>query len=139
MTVPFPLLPRPLRWGGVVLVAAVICYFSLLAVPPETPAPGGLALPTWRHVLAYFGLGLSVAYAIADWPLSRRRKALLIVLIVTGYGAAIELGQAFVPERHASLTDVLINGVAAATSLVWYLLEPRVRFVHVGSAEPTEP
>ncbi|WP_152421082.1 VanZ family protein [Natronolimnohabitans innermongolicus] len=116
-------------------MAGVICYYSIFAIPPETPAPDGVSLPTWRHVLAYFGLGLSLAYALSDRPLSRRRKMILVVAVATGYGAAIEVGQAFVPERHASLADVVINGLAATLSLAWYALESRARFVELSATD----
>ena len=55
----------------------------------------------------------------------------IVFCAATGYGAAIELAQALVPERSASLVDVLMNAVAVAASLGWYLVEPRVRFVRV--------
>ena len=133
-----PLLPRSLRLGAVLVVCTIIFYYSILAIPPETPAPDLLELPTWRHVLAYVALGLSLAYAMTDRPLSRRRKALLVFALATGYGAAIELGQAFVPERHASLGDVLVNAVAVTTSLGWYLLEPRLEFVRLSGSTSEE-
>ncbi|MFP8958338.1 VanZ family protein [Natrialbaceae archaeon A-CW3] len=131
MAIPVPLLPRSLRLSGVFAVAFIIFYFSIVAVPPETPSPDSLPLPTWNHVLAYVTLGLSLAYAIADRDLPRSRKMLLVFVVATGYGALIELGQGLVPARHMSGIDILINAVAVAISLGWYLLEPRVRFVHV--------
>lgn len=131
--IPVPLVPRGLRWCGVGLVVTVIFYYSILAVPPETAAPDGIALPTWRHLLAYVALGLSIAYALADRPFSSRKKAHLVFALATGYGALIELGQAFVSGRHAALEDVLINAIAVAASLVWYVIEPRVEFVRISS------
>ncbi|WP_252699100.1 VanZ family protein [Natronosalvus vescus] len=131
MTIPVPLFPRSLRLGGVFAVAAIIFYFSILAIPPETPSPDTLPLPTWNHVLAYVTLGLSLAYAITDRNLPRSRKMLLVFVIATGYGALIELGQGLVPARHMSGIDILINAVAVAISLGWYLIEPRVQFVSV--------
>ena len=133
MALPLPVVPRSLRYAAVAIVCGIIFYFSILAIPPDTPAPDSLALPTWRHFLAYFVLGLSIAYTLTDRPISRRRKALLVVALATGYGALIELGQVFVPERHASLADVVINAASVSVSLCWYLIEPYVDHVDVTS------
>ena len=133
MALPLPVVPRSLRYAAVTIVCGIIFYFSILAIPPDTPAPDSVALPTWRHFLAYFVLGLSIAYALTDRPIPRRRKALLVLVLATGFGAFIELGQAFVPERHASLADVLINAASVSVSLCWYLIEPYADHVAVTS------
>lgn len=131
MRVPTPMVPRYARWTGVFVVLAVIFYYSIVAIPPDTASPGGIALPTWRHVLAYVALGYSLTYALCDSDLPRTRRFLLVLAIGTGYGICIELGQAFVPERTASVADALVNAVAVGSCIVWYALEPRLEFVRV--------
>ena len=133
MRLPLPVFPRSLRYLAVAIVCGIIFYFSVLAIPPDTPAPDGTDLPTWRHFLAYFVLGLSIAYTLTDRPISRKRKALLVLVLATGYGAVIELAQGFVPERHMALTDVFINAASVSVSLCWYLVEPYVDHVDIAT------
>ncbi|MFC7114621.1 VanZ family protein [Natronoarchaeum sp. GCM10025703] len=124
MALPLPVFPRRVRLLAVAIVCGIIFYFSVLVIPPETGAPDSLELPTARHLLAYFVLGLSVAYALTDRSLSRRRKALLVFVLATAYGAGIEVAQGFVPERHMTLVDGFVNAAAITASLGWYLIEP---------------
>lgn len=137
-----PLLTSRIRWLGVLTVAGLILYWSLPAAPPPDPiaptptsategTPDLLPLPTWRHFLAYCALGLSLSYAIADRSASPYRRAMIVFLAATGYGAVIELGQALVPHRSAHLADVVTNALGVAMSLIWYGLEPRLRFVRL--------
>ena len=135
MRLPLPVFPRSLRYLAVTIVCGIIFYFSVLAIPPETgaPAPDIIDLPTWRHFLAYFVLGLSIAYALTDRSISRKRKVLLVFVLATGYGAFIELAQGFVPERHMEVTDVFINAASVSVSLCWYLVEPYVEHVDIAA------
>ncbi|MDR5674263.1 hypothetical protein RH858_14130 [Halalkaliarchaeum sp. AArc-GB] len=71
MQLPVPLLPRVVRWGGVVVVAGLILYGSLLTVP-ETVVdeihPEFLPIHYWRHLVAYLTFALALAYA-TDHPI----------------------------------------------------------------------
>jgi len=148
-----PLLPRPIRWGAVLTVAALIGYWSLITTPPTIPQTS-LAITTTpetetpvktvtvplidfshpaqqRHALAYATLALTLAYAFTDYDLSTTNKAILVFALATGYGALMEFGQLFHPERVASLTDVAINALGVTLSLGWYAIEPYARFVPI--------
>lgn len=129
MRVPTPVAPRRIRWISVCAIAAVIFYFSVLAIPPDTASPDGIALPTWRHVLAYVALGYSLTYAFCDFELPRTQRFLIVLLLGTSYGICIELCQAFVPERTASVVDALVNALAVGSTIVWYTVEQRLRFI----------
>lgn len=143
-----PLFPRPLRWGVVVVAAALIAYWSLVTTPPslsgwstaaEPTTDRGAILPSVppsheRHALAYACLGSTLAYALADAESSTVRKAAIVFLAATGYGALMEVGQWFTPDRVAALGDAVANAVGAAGSLGWYVLERRVRFDPVFSS-----
>ncbi len=130
MGVPIPLLPRPVRWAGVAVIAGFIFYASILTAPPATPVddaqPWFLDLSYWRHLVAYATLALTLAYATDEWGLERWRHALVVVAAVTLYGAGIEVGQWFVPERHFDLFDVVINGVGASLVFGWFAVRPRL-------------
>ncbi len=60
--------------------------------------------------MASVTLLLSLAYSLADSDRPRHYRMALVFLARTGYGALIELGEAFVPGRTASLVDVLVGG-----------------------------
>lgn len=142
-----PRWPSALRWIPAVLVAGLIWYWSIVTAPPpitlEIPPSTGAdtvqatALPsdlTWldvRHAIAYATLALSLEYAIGhrettspqtDEQQSRKRTiartALLVLAVTIGYGALMEVGQLFRPDRVASLADAASNGVGATAALV---------------------
>ena len=127
-------------------MAALIAYWSLVTTPPSVTVVGstvagsplnrqtlGPDLPpaAQRHALAYAMFGLALAYALVDSRRSTVRKAMLVFTVATGYGALMEVGQWFHPDRVAALADVAVNACGAATSLTWYGLERRVRFVRL--------
>lgn len=145
VTVRIPLLPNPVRWLVPLAVAGLICYWSLVTTPPTslslestvsstepTPAASGLSLelstPHVRHAVAYATLTLALAYALVDRELPIHHKAVLVFSVATGYGAMMEIGQLFQPDRTASILDVMINAVGSTIGLAWYGLEQRAQF-----------
>ena len=133
-SLPVPLLPSPVRWTGVLLVAGVIAYLSVLAAPPEDPMlvdPVFFALDKWRHFLAYGVLGWTLAYATADWQRPRWALALGVVGVVTGYGLGIEGLQALQPDRYFTLGDATANAIGGLLVLPWFALRPYVDLVAV--------
>lgn len=128
MKVPFPLFPKPLRWAGVAIVAAIIFYGTLVTVPEtvvDDAQPWFAPLHYWRHFVAYFALAGSLAYATDHWKLSRWKHAVFVIAVAAVYGLAMEFGQAFVPHRTDFLiTDVVMNTIGASCVVVWYLIRP---------------
>ncbi|WP_144924261.1 VanZ family protein [Halorubrum salsamenti] len=128
-----PLVPRSLRWGVVLAVAATILYFSVFTPPGSGVIRRGpfgvLAYSTWLHGLAYAGLAVTLAYAFQDRPWRDRSVLGVVFLIAVGYGAGIELLQLTLDARTASGGDLLVNAVGAAVAAVcWRVLTRRVRF-----------
>jgi len=122
-----PLFAGVVRWGGVLAIAAVVCYFSLfdaVSAPPD-------ATPWWDkriHLTGYAALSLATAYATVGWRDGSVRRALAVPAAVVGYGVLIELAQAPLDGRYASLGDVIANAVGALIALVWYRIERRVSY-----------
>jgi len=116
----------------------IIFYGSLLTVP-ETPIddvqPSLVQLSHWRHLLAYFALAGTLAYATDHWKLPRWRHAVLVIALASGFGILMETGQAFLPHRTPFLlTDVIVNtigtsGVLAGSLYVRLLTVDRSRRV----------
>lgn len=129
--VPFPLAPASVRWLGVLAVAAVLFYFSIVQTVPQPPQPGVAAFWDKKlHFAGYAGLGLALAYATAT---RRGRRVALVLGSAILYGVLIELAQAPLPNRYVSLMDVVANTVGALLATVWFLLEPRLEYVPLRS------
>lgn len=130
MRLQLPLLPKPIRYVGVLVVATLILHGSLLTVPEtvvDDAQPGLIHISYWRHLVAYFTLACILAYATDHWEFQRWRHAAVVIALATLFGVVMEFGQAFLPHRSAFLiTDVLVNAVGASGVLVWFLLRPRI-------------
>ncbi|MFC7177011.1 VanZ family protein [Halosegnis marinus] len=133
---PVPALPRVVRYGSVLLVAAVIAYFSLTGRPPRVPDAG----PWWDkrlHLVAYAGLGLALAYATLD-----ERRLWLRVAVILGavfvYGSGIELVQWTLPRRYFGVGDILANLAGGVVATAWLALERVVRYVPLPSGVTVE-
>ena len=134
MSVRVPLLPAPIRWLAVLAVAAIIFYGSILAIPPETVIDRArpfalIPLDKWRHFLAYGVFAYVLAYATADWDISPRLGAGLVLGTVILYGLGIEVVQLFLPQRYFSLGDAYANALGGVLVTPWYLIEPHIDFV----------
>jgi VanZ family protein len=129
------MLPRFVRYAGVVAVLIVIGYFSFGGVPPQQPGSG----PLWDkklHFVAYAGLGLSIAYATIE----EQRLWLRLAFIIGGatlYGAGVEAVQFVLPERYFGLGDLLANTIGACLATGWLIVERIVGYVPVGRGEVT--
>jgi VanZ family protein len=89
-------------------LAAAIVILSLVppALRPETSTPHSL-----EHLIIYAATGFAFGLGY------KRRHDLLAILLVL-FSSAIEIAQLFVPGRHARLSDLIIDAVAACIGLV---------------------
>lgn len=140
MSIRLPLLPSWVRWGFAFVIGGYIFYVSLVTVPPttvvDTAKPAILPLDKWRHFVAYAVFGGTVAYTTVDWQTGLRYQMLLVVGITLAYGVGIEVGQAFVPNRYASVADAYANAIGALPILPWYALRPHAEFVPISELLP---
>lgn len=144
MSLRFPLAPSCRRWVPTLFIAGLICYWSIVASPPSIPlespsaAVDGLTRATvaglldlsWldvRHGIAYAALALSLEYALESHTRPGIRTALLVFVATVSYGAFMELGQLFRPDRVASLADAASNVAGTTAALVLSDLEQRGR------------
>jgi VanZ family protein len=86
----------------------------------------GLADFNPMHYVAYFILGLTVAFAMgrrsATWP-----GFVINVLICVLYGVTDEWHQSFVPMRSPDPQDLLHDGMGAAAAALLVLLVSKLR------------
>lgn len=136
---PFPLVPRWLRYAGVTCVAGVLLYYSVLSPPPvRPPSPD----PFWDkklHILAYGGLAVALAYATAHLRGESWRRVTLVIALAVGYGLLIEGLQGVHPNRYASHGDALANTTGALLAGAWFVVERHLRYVQLRDFLPTLP
>jgi uncharacterized membrane protein YccC len=95
---------RVLAWVS----AAIITFLSLVppALRPETGA---------SHDLEHFGIfvltGLAFGAGYGKRPYS-------VAVLLVAFAAAIEIGQLFVPGRHARLSDFIVDAVAMSLGVL---------------------
>lgn len=131
---PVLLAPRWLRWVGVLGVASVIVYFSLLETVPAPPGDSGIA-QIWDkklHVAAYAGFALALAYATVERPSRRMVRGGCVLGVAVVFGLTVEMAQGPLPMRYYSHVDLLANLLGASLVVPWLVFERRVRYVPVG-------
>lgn len=113
-----PVAPRARRWAVVLVYAAVTLASSVV-----DPGPGpertlfGVGRSISIHFVTYTGLAALVGYALQR---TDRRGLLVAAGVAVCYGLAVELVQAPLPYRTASLLDGVVTVAGAAVGvLLW--------------------
>jgi VanZ family protein len=124
------------HWLPPLMVMAVIFYFSSRTSLPQAAGEWiDALLKKLSHVAEYTLLFLLLVRAW-NWTLDSSEgqgrnmgSALWAALVTTAlYGISDEVHQAFVPRRHAKLSDVLIDVlVPLLLCLLWYWWRGRLR------------
>ena len=102
------------RWWPILLWMGMIFAFS--AQPSDALPSFGvwdILLKKGAHFTAYAILGLLVFRATGEW----KRPFLFAFVITVLYAAGDEFHQLFVPGRHGTLRDVLIDMAGGLTGL----------------------
>jgi len=99
--------PRTVRIAAWALVAAIV----VLSIVPASVRPGTVLPHILEHFAIYYVTGLAFGLGY------RRRRDLLAVLLVT-FSIAVEIAQLFVPGRHARISDLIVDAVAACLGLL---------------------
>lgn len=107
-------LPTAFWWAATVTVGVVITVVSLLP-PRGTPGPQiadlGEVVATIGHVGGYLLLGGFVILA------QRRPRPIIVWVIVSAYGALIEVTQGAFGLRSFQWSDILANSLGAAVGI----------------------
>lgn len=100
-------------WAAVILWAGIIFHLSslpLISLPFRTRLLAKLA-----HVVEYAILTLLLIRALMAQNMSSRRAVLITLLVALAYAVSDEYHQSFVPGRHPSSLDVLIDTLGVGT------------------------
>jgi len=104
--------------AAVAVVLAVVVVGSLVS-PSSLPAPALAGSDKLQHAAAYFALSLVAFYA------TDRDRWLAVAVGVAALGAGVEVAQAFLSYRTASVADAAANVVGVAAALVVSLVAER--------------
>lgn len=131
-------LHRGLAWTLVFAYMAGIFWCSHQA---SVPMPESIPhLDKALHFLAYLGLAMALAHALAG---GRRQRFLWAFVLAALYGISDEVHQAFVPGRDASALDWLADAAGAWTGAFVYLAGRRggrnAQAERASSGGPTSP
>ncbi len=92
------------RWARAGLIAAV-ASITVLSLMPSQSVPAGSGWDKFDHWAAFFTLTLLACHAFPQRPFWQAALALL------GYGVAIEIAQAFTPDRFSEAMDIVADGI----------------------------
>ena len=104
-------------WFGVFAILSVILFYSLNPQPPSVGIPSSVDFND-LHLIAYFVFTFVLGVAMRHSTLEKLSKNhyLLPIFVALFIGAAIELGQKYIPGRYLSLGDLgrnLLGSIAA--------------------------
>lgn len=94
-----------------ILSIALVSYLSL--IPGVEPPVDFRYADKLLHALAYAWLAL-----LPFLGFGRTQRALVASLLMMPWGTALEIGQAFVPERFASLSDAFANSFGILLGII---------------------
>ena len=115
----------PVRWLFVLLFAASFLMLAVMPLEAMLRDPAGLGrspflrlltdlpmVPQIVHLGTFAGLTFLCAWALE--PLASIRACVLAAFVgAFAFGVVVEGIQLFVPDREASLSDVVLNGIGA--------------------------
>jgi hypothetical protein len=103
------------RVGGWVLVAAILALsFVPPTLRPDTGAP---------HDVEHFAIFCATGMTFGVGYRSRR----LISIALVAFAGAVEFGQIFVPDRHARLSDFVVDAAAACIGVLFAAVAARAQ------------
>jgi VanZ family protein len=101
------------RYGLHVVAANTVALMLASWTPGDDMIRTGILSGHAEHVIAY-ALSGAVMYAM----LAPRFAAACIVAAIVAYAGLLELGQMFVPGRHAAVADFLFSATGAVIGIV---------------------
>ncbi|MGN6325859.1 VanZ family protein [Pseudolysinimonas sp.] len=127
---------RRLIWIALLAYLVALALIAYWPTPVDRPADGqlfavirwldahGITLVTYDRIEFAANVALFVPFGLLLAGLLRRGRRWIALLICIAGSAAIEIGQGlFLPDRFASLGDVLANSLGAAIGVlvVWLI------------------
>ncbi len=112
-----------ISWSFVFIIAIAIFYISSLTFPPGKVGFGWKTIA--YHFLVFFFLSLFLLPALVK---GKNKKLIFIAIILAVlYGVSDEIHQFFVPGRHCSFSDIIVNSCGILFSGLIYTLSLKFR------------
>jgi VanZ family protein len=115
----WPAIPRGWRLAAFAAWLAGMATVAVFSLSSRLGPPEGFGMDKIVHFAGYMLLALQTQPAFAT-----RRAALIAAICMIPFGIAMELGQDYVPGRHADSFDVIANSIGA---LIGIALAPAFR------------
>jgi VanZ family protein len=107
------------RWSAALSWMGLIFYLS--SQPSSVPS----AIPDFiPHFVEYAVLALLLLRALGMHPISKKGAVVLAFLLTVFYAASDEIHQFFVPTRTASISDFLVDTLAAVSVAIYGIIKP---------------
>lgn len=126
---------RDARWRYGVPVGLMVAMTFVSSGPQPVALPG--QSDKLAHAAAFAVLAASWVFALLPRRRPSWRLGLLAVGLATAWGALDELHQSFVPERTASIGDVIADGAGAALGATLAVLAARAASRSAGESSRT--
>jgi VanZ family protein len=107
-----------ISWTITLAIAITIFYVSSLTFAPGLPSTKTDLKPTLYHILAYFFLAFFLLISLVKGI--HKKFMLLAILLALAYSVSDEIHQSFVPGRHSSFSDILLNSIGILFASVIY-------------------
>lgn len=124
------------RWHAVSPLLAMAILYWLSSIPgkqvPGEPYVYQLllwlppAVENFLHIPAYFALGWAWRWSLEAWLPQEPFATIIAFFLSSGYGVLDEWHQSFVPDRDASLSDLLRDVVGVLLALWLFKIASRL-------------
>ncbi len=105
--------PHIRRLFGAVMLGLAMLVLPWMGAEPSLAPPGDGYTDKILHVLCFMGLGI-----LGFWAYRSRRGRVLVVVLLLILGIGIELVQGMVPERQASVEDVVADVAGLVVAII---------------------
>ena len=111
---------RMIRWLPAIAWMAFIFAMSSREQFPATPGISSSLLAVIAHLVLYGTLALLILLAVSRDERPMRSTLVMVVALTALYGLSDEFHQSFVPGRHPSAFDLVVNTIGATLAvLAW--------------------
>lgn len=143
VSIRLPLASKRVRYGAVVILAALILLVSVretgTAIHPYYGPFGIIRRDKWSHAIGYAMLTATLAYAlvapVSSTPTDRRYRLALSVCLAVAFGVCVELIQWQIPYRTASEIDALANTIGSCVMAILWWAMTRTRNIRFGQSD----
>src|SRR5690606_5126483 len=115
------------RWLPAAGVAVLIFALSQRSSFPRPRLASDVVLAIVAHLVLFGALAVCVYWAYRPQTTRRLQRVVVTLALVVVYGITDEIHQSFVPGRHPSAFDVVVDAIGALAALLAIQAFERIR------------